>query len=377
VILLAGVVFFAGLQLVQPPGPHRAAWAGLLLAGALGCYTVPTFVYALASAFSWLGLSFLRRRQRARLGQLAVVALLTGLVAATLYGPLLLVSGFDKFVGNGYVAALPPRAFWSGLPAYLWHSEGFLAGQRTLGAALTLAVLAAVSWLFYQARTHRLPAPLSRRLRHLGLPALWFMGFPYAVMLGQRVFPPERVLLYKAFFFFILAGLVLEWLLEHYAGPLRRGPRRAWAACFGLFLAYQIFTVVRVNPAARGSNAAYRAGLLWLAARPPGPVLVPEPTHNLFFSVFTPIPKFGSAPGKSITTNGQAPGTRTWWPSPTSAVFFNPNLLFLQPTATRNLKSTGFRRGTRSPPGPGGISGRAPAGQYQPQLAASRRPARA
>ena len=340
VILLAGVVFFAGLQLVQPPGPHRAAWAGLLLAGALGCYTVPTFVYALASAFSWLGLSFLRRRQRARLGQLAVVALLTGLVAATLYGPLLLVSGFDKFVGNGYVAALPPRAFWSGLPAYLWHSEGFLAGQRTLGAALTLAVLAAVSWLFYQARTHRLPAPLSRRLRHLGLPALWFMGFPYVVMLGQRVFPPERVLLYKAFFFFILAGLVLEWLLEHYAGPLRRGPRRAWAACFGLFLAYQIFTVVRVNPAARGSNAAYRAGLLWLAARPPGPVLVPEPTHNLFFRFYAHS-EVRQRPWQ--IDNDQRAGTRYAYvvAFPNQRGFFQPKFAF--PPAYRNQELEIYR----------------------------------
>ncbi|HEX8657093.1 MAG TPA: hypothetical protein VF690_06145 [Hymenobacter sp.] len=286
VILLAGVVFFASLQLHETRGPHRASWAGLLLAGALGCYTVPTFVYVLASAFTWLGLGFLLRRQGLRLGQLVGVAVLTGLVAATLYAPLLLVSGFDKFVGNGYVAALPLRAFRSGMPAYLWHTEGFLAGQRTLGAVLTLAVLGAGGWLFYQARTQRLPALLSHRLRHLGGPALWFVGFPYAVILVQRVFPPERVLLYKAFFFFILVGLLLDWLLGQYPSPLPRGPRRALAVCFGLFLAYQVFTVVRVNPAARASNAAYRAGLFWLAARPPGPVLVPEPTHNLFFRFY-------------------------------------------------------------------------------------------
>ena len=281
---VAGVVFFAALRLAEGGGPRRAAWSALVVAGVLGCYTVPPFVYVLASAFSWVALRAVVRGQWTEVGPLAAAGGLIGLGTAALYAPLLLVSGLARLVGNGYVSSQPPGLFWRGLPAYAWHIEGFLAGQRTLGALLTLPVLALVGGLLCRARAGRLPADLARRLQQLGSPALWFWGLPYALLVAQRVFPPERVLLYKAFFFFILVGLLADAALTYWAA--RRGPRRALAAGLLLFAGYETYSVVRVNPAARGTNAAYHAGLCWLAARPPGPVLVPEPTHNLFFRFY-------------------------------------------------------------------------------------------
>ena len=284
VIFLAGVVFFSTLKLAEGRSRQRAAWAGLVLAGALGCYTVPPFVYVLASGFSWLGLAFVARRQWARLLHLAGAGALIGLAAVTLYAPLLFVSGLNKLVGNGYVSALQPEVFWPGLPRYLWFNEGFLAGQRTLGAFLTMPVLALVGRLFYLSRQGRLPTDQAHRLRQVGGPALWFVGLPYALIVGQRVFPPERVLLYKAFFFFILLALVLDWVLRQW--PQQRRLRQSLTVLAVLFVSYGTYSVVRVNPAARGTNAAYHAGLQWLATQPRGPVLVPEPTHNLFFRFY-------------------------------------------------------------------------------------------
>ena len=286
VILLAGVVFFSTLTLSRARGRHRAAGLALALAGVLGCYTVPPFVYVLASAFSWLGLVYGWRRRWRQLGQLGALGALIGLTTVALYTPLLLVSGGGSLVGNGYVTALALGTFWRGLPGYVWHNEGFLAGQRTLGALITLPVLALTGWLLYLARTGQLPAPQARRWRRLGWPALWFVSLPYALILVQRVYPPERVLLYKAFFFFILAALVGDWLLTQWPAPGHRWPRRALAIAAILFVAYETYSVVRVNPAARGTNAAYHAGLRWLVTQPPGPVLIPEPTHNLFFRFY-------------------------------------------------------------------------------------------
>ena len=285
-IWLAGVVFFSMLELLAGRGRHRAAWASMLVAGVLGCYTIPTFVYVLASAFSGLGLAFLHRRQWTQLLQLSLVGTFIGLATAALYAPLLLISGLRIFARNGYVETLPLGAFWPQLPAFLWHNEGFLAGQRTLGTFITLPVLAVIGWMFYQARTGKLPAGQARRLRSLGLPALWFVSLPYAAIVVQRVFPPERVLLYKAFYFFILAGLVVEWVLWQWPEPTHRWPRRGMLMLAGMFALYETISVVRVNPAARGSNANYHAGLEWLAEKPPGRVLIPEPTHNLFFRFY-------------------------------------------------------------------------------------------
>ena len=283
---LAGVVFFSTLVLSSGRGHHQAAWAAMALAGVLGCYTVPPFVYALASAFSWLGISYLYRRQWTQAGQTFAVGIVIGAGSMALYGPLLFVSGPAHLLGNGYVASLKPALFWDGLPSYVWHNEGFLAGQRTLGAFITLPVLALVAWLLYLGHANRLPPAPAHRLHRLGLPALWFMSFPYALILVQRVFPPERVLLYKAFFFFVVVGLVLDWALEQGAKTTRHRLQAVLAVVIAAFVTYQTYSVIRVNPAARGSNAAYHAGLQWLAAQPPGPALIPEPTHNLFFRFY-------------------------------------------------------------------------------------------
>lgn len=284
---LAGVVFFSTLRLAEAPaGRNRAAWLGVLGASVLGGYTVPPFVYVVASSFSWLLLAFVGQRRWAHLGQAVAVGAVAGGAVAALYAPLLLVSGLNQLVGNGYVAALPAGAFWAGLPAYIWHNEGFLAGQRTLGALITLPVLGLLAGLFHRARAGRLPADQTARLHRVGRPALWFVAFPYVLIGVQRVFPPERVLLYKAFFFFILLGLVAQWVLTREPAPAGRWAHRALVAFVVLFCGYETYSVVRVNPAARHSNAAYRAGLYWLAAQPAGPVLVPEPTHNLFFRFY-------------------------------------------------------------------------------------------
>lgn len=283
---LAGLLFFAALALTEARGRHRAAWAALLLAGVLGAYTVPTFAYALASAYSWLGWSFWRRGERAQLTRLAMVAVLTGLGAATLYAPILLVSGFHQLAGNSFVVPLAPDRFWRSLPAYVWFNEGFLAGQRTVGAGLTLLGLGLVGYLFRLARRGRLPAGLAARLRQLAGPALWFMALPYAVLAGQRVQPPERTLFYKAFFFFILVGLLLDWALTRWPAPAHRWLRPALLASATLFALYQITGIERDNRPVRRHNAAYRAGWQWLIEQPPGPVLIPETTLNLFFRFY-------------------------------------------------------------------------------------------
>lgn len=245
--LLTGTVFFCLLKLCERTAGQRAAWLGLLGAAVLGCYTVPTFVYVLAAAFSWLGVQALRPRvARRQLAVVGVVGVLAGVGAGLLYAPLLLVSGPAALLANPYVQSWPWAAYWRALPAYVWLTEGFLAGQRSVGAVLTVVVLGLFCRLWYRAATGQLPGAQAGRVRQVGLPALWFMLVPYALLLAQRVQPPERTLLYKAWFFFILVALLAEeW-------PWHR-PGRRWLAAVGggLFLGYQAGTAVRLNYKAR------------------------------------------------------------------------------------------------------------------------------
>ena len=291
-ISLVGMLFFCTLALNQPGENKRAAWAGLLLAGLAGCYTVPTFAYALGSALAWLGWHSLRQRDWPQLGRIVGVGVAIGAGCLALYAPMLLVSGSGRLFGNGFVAARDAHVFWPGLPAYLWFTEGMLAGQRTVGGALVLAVIGGAGyWLGWlpgrPAAVDSVPTRAVSGQYQLGKAALWFALFPYALVLAQRVFPPERVLLYKSFFLFILIGLLADaWLRRPVPTWQRRWSRRLLLAVFAVFAAYQTHYVEFLNQQGRATVAAYHDGFVWLQQQPVGPVLAPEPLHNLYFRFY-------------------------------------------------------------------------------------------
>lgn len=290
VVLLAGIVFFCTLTLAGTPRQPRAAWLGLVVAGMLGAYTIPTFGLVLASAFSWLGLDLLRQRATGALALLGITGTVIVAGALLLYAPLLFVSGPTIFFGNGFVAPHPWAEFWAGLPTYLWQTEGFLAGQMKVGTLVTLGGLAASITLLKQA--HRLPETLRKPWTKLAPAALWFMLFPYTVLIARRVFAPERALFYKAFFFFVLLALVLEWLVR---ARRQRGLRPALGIVALLWLSYQVNGLRRDNQLPQRRNDALHAAFLWLDQQPRGAMLIPEPTQSLFVRMYLHSERPGQA----------------------------------------------------------------------------------
>ena len=277
---LAGVHFFSLVALLARPGAPRVAWAALLISGILGCYTVPSFAYVVASASSYLGLVFWGRRDWVQLGHAVAVGAATVAGAALLYAPLLLLSGWRLLLANGYVAALPWATFAHELPAFAWFTEGTLAGQRTVGALAFVAGLGAFGRLLRARAGAGLAPSLRAAVRRLGLPALWFVLLPYALLMVQRVLPPERVLLYKALYFFVLIGLVVDAVLQARPGPW---PPRLAGLGMALFVGYQAYTMqFLVNGNRQYIEAIWRA-FDWLATQPPGRVLVGVNESSLHF----------------------------------------------------------------------------------------------
>lgn len=284
---LAAITFFCTLALSSGTSRPRAAWAGILVTGGLGAYTVPTFALVLASAFSWLGLHYWRRRDWPGLVCLSATGGLIVASALLLYAPLLFISGPGMFFGNGFVSSHPMVEFAATLPRFLWETEGFLAGQIKIGALLTIAGLSAALFLLRQTRRGQLPAALAAPWERLAPAALWFAGLPYAIIVLQRVYAPGRTLMYKAFFFYLLLALVVEWLLQIQPGSrLQRGLRPALGAVALLWGAYQVNCIVRDNRRPGQHNADFHAAFAWLADQPRGRVLVPDPTHNVFLNLY-------------------------------------------------------------------------------------------
>ncbi len=292
-LALSSLSFFCVLSLTDPAAeasPPKAArnWAGLAAAGILGLYTVPTFAYFLVAAYSWLGVYWLRRAYYHRLVTLCLLGATTLLGATLLYAPLLFVSGPESLFKNVYVKPLDSSTFLRQLPAYLWRVEGALMGESPKGAMASLhigsltvvAVLVGFLVLVGAARRGRLSPPKASYILNIGVPALWFTFLPYALVLVQRVQAPERTLLFKAAFMFLLVGLEADWILHWFESKARQ-LRAGLLLGVGLWASVQLTQLYRANEVVSSCLRAPHLAAQWLLKQPPGPILLLSSQRHL------------------------------------------------------------------------------------------------
>ncbi|TPG66038.1 hypothetical protein EAH73_11755 [Hymenobacter nivis] len=273
--LCAQAAWLAALVLLRGPAGHRLAWAVWAGASGAGFYLIPTFLYPFAGSVAALvvlgrGRAAARRRRQALVAGAGVAVL-----AALLYLPVGWLTGWPLLLANPYVARLAPAFFWQHLlPYYVPVTVTLLYGRAVLGWPL-LGLLA-----LGPAAVRRWGAPAWR-------PAAWLAWAgavaPVPLLLLQGVMPPGRTLYHTAWPALVLAGLALE------AGARRwRGPgRAAWALAGALGLGHAGFRVaqqVRTQAVARRDDQSYRRVADWLAARPPGRVLVGVPGYDLYLA---------------------------------------------------------------------------------------------
>ena len=277
------VGFFALLALREcSPGRQRMAALALAASGVLGLYAVPTHLLFLAPAYGWWALLAVRRRDARALTTLLVLGLLTGLSTLVLYAPLLLISGPDLLLHHRYVAPLSAAEFWGYVVDTLRQPYHLL-----VWVPLTLGGLAALWLLLRQVRAGQLTGPLAGWVLELGLPSAWLMLTPYLISVAQRSYPPDRTLLYKAQYTFILLALAAEWVLRRVGQR-----RRVWAALTGVglvFAALQLGRVAKQEAQWRASLGRQRAqpGVVWLARQAPGPILAPEPAQRFLLRFYS------------------------------------------------------------------------------------------
>jgi hypothetical protein len=195
-IALALGVALLGLEFARWPSFRSCAC--LSLASALGMWTMPSMVFALAGLGVWIaGLSLATQsRTLTVVAYLIAYAVLTTALTLTLYTPTLMVSGVSSVVANRFVVSLPWNEFWAGLGAHLATAASdfvrdvplaMLIACTLLGVAGLVGTLVTRNW----AALSLLPALLvgaaaALVLKHsLPYPRTWSYLLPFALIVSD------------------------------------------------------------------------------------------------------------------------------------------------------------------------------------------------
>jgi hypothetical protein len=185
-------------------------WGLFALLAALGLWTVPTMLFPCGAVVVWLAVCSLwgsetrRTYGRTFLVWLGGACVLTVVLTAVLYAPILLVSGVQALTANQYVTSGEGR-WWAPLPAMLASTWG----QWQRDVPLPLAVALGLGFVAAVVR------PTSRAVLLVGITLLWSA----AVVAVQRVMPYERVWLFALPLYLCVASAGLVGLMRLFRTP--------------------------------------------------------------------------------------------------------------------------------------------------------------
>ncbi len=155
-------------------------WLWLSVWGALGCYTLPSFLYALVTLHVFLLVSHPKNIVRQGVWSAATLALIVAL-----YLPLLQTEGLKSITSNRFVEPIGLSQTLRELPGFLVHLVEELSG---FSRWLLLPLLALSGWHLIRSRNRRLV-----------LFAGCVVMVPVVMMLIQRTIPFPRTFHYLAF----------------------------------------------------------------------------------------------------------------------------------------------------------------------------------
>ncbi|RYY54491.1 MAG: hypothetical protein EOO05_20245, partial [Chitinophagaceae bacterium] len=187
------MLFFATYSLCFSTRSVRFKWFVWLLAGCIGFYTMPPFLYPFFSACAVLFLYFISHKNLHGVKQLFMAGSLVSLIVMLLYLPIVLVSGFGSLTGNQYVEPMAPGAFWNAFLFFIYNIERKTNGLNVVGVIIQAVSL--VAFFILARRFYR-----DEHITRLGKMALAFALFGFVLLPLQQVYPPVRVFLYKGFF---------------------------------------------------------------------------------------------------------------------------------------------------------------------------------
>ena len=297
--------FFAVLELLRRASRYRQlAWATFVGSSILGLYTIPTYAYPLVALGIALAVGLVCQ-QRAR--EVLLATLLIGVVSGLLYAPVGAISGWDRLLGNRYVATRTAAQFWPSFRAVLYEMAAELFGPslRLSGPAwLALAALGGGA-------AHRL-VPAGPR-RQTALVAWGLLATPLLLMAVQRVYVPTRALGYLTLAGYLLLALLALPGWQRLARKLRLA-RLRWLLIMVVVLGtggYRLYRHQAQLRYARHEAQQLQQAYQWLreqplVARRPVRVWLHAPLQALFFAHYNQL---ATGPRPQLTAQNTA------WPA--------------------------------------------------------------
>ncbi|MGH3025049.1 MAG: glycosyltransferase family 39 protein, partial [Gaiellaceae bacterium] len=210
-MLTLAFVLMLALATVLARSDEPAGWLAFSILAALGLWTVPTMLYAIALVVAWLAATILVERKRIRTLTTRLAPALAGaaLLTLALYAPAIVASGPHALLQNDFVR---PRGLVStarALPRSLW--ETFAGWQRDLPLAVAVILGLGVVVAVVQHRrvsTFRIAPALAT-----------IVVLP--IVIAQRVVPYDRVWLFLLPLYLITASAGLVGLARRMRTVLR------------------------------------------------------------------------------------------------------------------------------------------------------------
>ena len=277
-LVLIQLGFFAVVGLGARPNYRRLCWLVLVVSSILGLYTIPTYVYPLASLLLGAALVLGTRQERRTVlwAKLLMALLLIGMGAALLYAPVGAVSGWSRLLANSYVVPISWAAFRSSALANIYEKTQELFGLVRPALLLGAALVALVPVAQWRARL----TPTERSL----LWVTWaLLVVPVLIIVAQRTYPPTRVVVYLAYFGFLLAALTAwvvarQWHRPFLSKQLQLAVVAATVLCAGALRFSSVLARIRSS---QHEETQLIQAWRWLQTRQPHRVLLSS--YELFF----------------------------------------------------------------------------------------------
>ncbi len=185
------------------------------IASALGLYTIPVFVYPLASMLVAGIIYAFNEKNTRKIRWILISTSIIFLFTNLLYLPIIITNGYEALIGNRWVQSLSTNDFYQKIVFYLLDTPGTFYSLDIYGLWITLLNL--FFWLIVALNPKSFSINTKINLSFVGWFVISFYLTPLILLILQQVIPGARTWLYLSLIEYTSIVLALKIILLKWA----------------------------------------------------------------------------------------------------------------------------------------------------------------